>query len=251
MAYTPHPAANWSRREPGLDSLVDWIDSIQRRSPNQRWGIWGGIVGGSGGIFIGALPALLMTTLRLPQSSPIVWIPAVAWVLLAAVSAFWVVKKNREEFGAWTRDSKSLMMRLFIARWHGNLRQTLGDGPAEKLNEAAQLLMQSRSVLDSEAWRSAAAGSVWGEMRDKALRSLDGAMAQMVILATSGAPPEELQPVILDMTAMKEEVTRAAQRHASVTGALPSGSEGLRQALAEMRELNAADSEYLEQRLDS
>lgn len=239
----------FTRREPGVDALAEWVDTVQKRNPSQRWGIWGGVIGGLGGL-IGGWLGVSLGGLNLSAESPMVWTPVILAIVATLWMTAWVIKKGKTEVGEWSRESRGVMTRVLVARWHGNLRNLLGDDGATTMNQAADIWLKCRTSLDSPAWKAAAGSRTWGDVREKAMTSLDAAMARMLLLVTSGSLAET-QSLISDMQAMHDEVSRAAARHSAVTGTPLGGSEGLRQTLAEMRELAAADEEYLGVRSDN
>ena len=116
------------------------------------------------------------------------------------------------------------------------------------MNEAAEIVLYCRGALDGEAWKIAADSDVWSQMRSKILRSLDAEMARMLIMLTSGQYLESRE-ILADLKLMKAEVQKATERHNQVAGVLTGEGSGLRQTLAEMKELQSADEEYLQDRL--
>lgn len=237
----------WRRPEQGLDPLVEWIDSVHSQSPNQKWGLWGGIVGGAGGIMGMSMGVMAGTP---AQYSPAFFVPVALWALVTAGMTFWVLKKVRHAEGAWAQESRGMMTRVLVARWQGHLRSTLGEEGAQIMNEAAKLLLKCRSTLNSPAWKVAADGEIWGKMGDRVLKSMESAMARLLIQVTSGSL-EETGPIVADMQAMTEEVSKAAARHSQITGLQTGGADGLRQALADMRELAQADEEVMRIRTEN
>lgn len=201
-------------------------------------------MGGSSG-FVGMSMGIMSKTV--PSTSPLLYLPLVLWLSLAGAMTFWVLRKNKQQC-TWTAESRNIMTQLVVARWQGNLRQYLGQDQANLLNSAAEVLMRCRTTLDNPAWKAASGSEVWSQMRDKASRSMESAMARMLLLVTANSH-EEAKVVLADMKSLDDEVTKAARRHASVTGESLGGTDALRQTLSEMRELASADEEYLEDRL--
>lgn len=234
--------------EDGVESLVNWIDTEQTKSPNQKWGIWGAVVGGSSG-FVGMSMGIMSGNGGVTTGNPLLYLPFALWLTLAAGMTFWVVRTSKREHGAWAPESRGVMTRLLAARWQGGLRQMLTPDGANLLNSAASTLLQCKATLDNSAWKIAAGSEVWSQMREKAVRSMDSAMVRMLLNITSGSS-EEAKKILADMKELNEEVNKAAQRHASVSGVPLGGAEGLRQTLSEMRELATADEEYLQDRLN-
>jgi len=195
--------------------------------------------------------ATLATTWHMTPSNIAFWLPLIVWAGLGIGMTVWVLRKNGQDEGAWSQESRGVMNRIVMARWHGTLRRTLGEQESSTLNKAAGILLACRSSLDSPAWKAAAGGQVWSDIREKTLRSLDSAMARVLLLVTSGAPIMEADAILADMQSMHSEVQKAAARHASVSGVSQTGSEALRETLAEMRELAEADEEFLQDRIKS
>ena len=247
---SPSGQWGWTRREGGVDALAEWIDQAQKRNPTQRWGLWGGIVGGTGGILGGALGVILGSSDSPPHIMAIL-VPIALWLGLAIGLALRIFKQIKLEEGAWSRESRGLMTKMYVARWHGNLKQALGEEGAERMNEAAKVLLQCQSTLDSPAWKAASGSQLWSEIREKAIRSMDAAMARMLLLVMSGASSQETASILQDMKDMHDEVNRASKRHSQISGIPMGGAEGLRQTLAEMRELANADEEFLAENIQN
>lgn len=228
--------------------MVEWIDRMQKRSPNQRWGVWGGVIGMCGGL-AGAWLGVALGALNYSPNSLAFWIPLMVIGIIAGGMTYSTLKQVAKDQTAWSRESRGLMMRLIVARWHGSLKETLGEEGAKTLNDAAAILLHCQATLDTPAWKAVAGSELWNTAREKSLRAMDSAMARLVMLVLSGAQASEAGAILADMRAMNEEVAKAAQRHSTVAGIPLEGSEGLRQALADLRELSSADEEYLEDRL--
>lgn len=201
--------------------------------------------GGLTGAYLGiALGALQMSAAMLAF-----WIPLLAIFLFGGGFTYWTAKQVSKDQTAWSREARGLMMRLLVARWHGSLKETLGEEGAKTMNEAAGVLLHCQAVLDSPAWKAAAGAELWSKAREKSLRGMDSAMARLLMLTVSGASEQERTAILEDMRAMDEEVGKAAQRHSSVSGIPLEGNDSLRQALSELKELSSADEEFLEERL--
>lgn len=179
---------NWGGRvEPGLEALCEWMDQEMHRVADVKGAILGatlgpvwGLAGGSIGVLVGGLGL-----------SPW-WICAPVGIALTVTVGMvtWYVKTRNAEEKAHAKlrgEARGIIQRLWSARWMGRLKQTLGDAPAFALNEAAKQALRCRNALDSPVWKASGADSPWRKTRDTALRAMDGAMAQMVLLATSGA----------------------------------------------------------------
>lgn len=245
-----HSGFYWGKRQAGAEALVAWIDSEQQRSPNQRWGIWGGVIGGLGGV-AGALTGIMGAVAGIGPNHPGFYVPLSVWAVGAVAATAVVISKNRKDDVAWGREGRNQMTRLLVARWHGDLRSLLGDEGLRTMNEAASLVLQCRTALNGPAWRAAAGGTVWSDVREKALRGLDSAMARLVIVVTSSGTTSESEEILRDLKDMADEIAKAATRHAMATGQPAGGTESLREALREMKEVSAADEEYMEQRFTS
>lgn len=200
------------------------------------------------GGFAGAWLGIALGALNYSPASLAFWIPLVILALIAGGMTYSVLKQVAKDQTAWSRESRGLMMRLVVARWHGSLRETLGEEGAKTMNEAATILLHCQATLDTPAWKAAAGSELWSSAREKSLRAMDSAMARLLMLTVSGASNQERAAILEDMRAMDEEVGKAAQRHSTVSGIPLDGSDSLRQALSELKELSSADEEFLEER---
>lgn len=238
----------FGRPEPGLESLYSWMDQEQHRIADQKGGILGAILGTSWGITGGAIGGLIGGLGVSPVWLPLIVLPAV----IATVGGLvWYYRARSEEERSVARirgEAKGVLQRLTMARWTGKLKETLGEDAAFLLNEAAKEWIRCRAALDSPVFKASGAESPWRRARDNGLRSMDAAMARMVLFAGSGSIISRADgtaaALLQDMRNMADESAKHAERLAGRTG-ISSGdaSSDLRRSIGELRMLSDADDE--------
>lgn len=257
---------NWGGMiEPGLEALCQWMDREMHRPADTRVAMLGATIGTTWG-FAGGLIGLLLGGLSLPP-----WWIALPVALASAITVgaiAWYVKTRNEEERALAKlrgEARGVIQRLWLARWSGTLKQSLGEASAYALNEAAKQWLRLRSALDSPAWKAAGAESPWSSARDNSLKAMDAPMAQMVLLAAAGsigvgaaeapAPNDDRdggsrslgagEAILAEMRRMAEEAVALTERLATRTGtSSDSAASDLRAALAELRALAEAEDEF-------
>ena len=232
-----------ARTEPGLESLSEWLDGAVRRSRGTRWGIWGGIVGGSSGFAGGSTGALA----GVHASWELFLIPWGLWLAGAAVATIWLVRGLRADDAAdlSAREPSRILGRLWHARFHGRLRTAIGAEGANHLNEGAKLALRCRTTLDSPAWRLAAGTAVWSRAADNTRAAMDAGMARLLLLTTQHGEEVEILETLGEMRAVVAEVAEAERRHALAFGAQSAKPDALRSTLEELRELSKAEEDAL------
>jgi hypothetical protein len=144
-------------------------------------------------------------------------------------------------------EAKNVVYRLNAARWSGQLRQVLGEDGAEALNAGAREWLRCKNALDSPVFKAGGANSPWRQAREQAIRSMDSAMAQLVLKVTSGygsVGRGEFEHLVGEMKGMADETQRLAGKLADRTGRSSGDASGdLRRAMAELKSLSDAEDE--------
>jgi hypothetical protein len=244
-----HPQHNWwSRGEPDLISLYQWIDLQAHGSMgDRRAGIFGGVLGMVWGL-MGALVGILAGGLHIdPRFS--VPLPLLFGLLVSLGMTIWYVKGRTAADKAHARavgEMRSFLWKLLSARWQGNVKALIGEEAALALNEAAFSFLQCRSALSTPAWQAAGSDSPWASARDKTRIAMDVAMSRLVTLVGQGAKPDDpsIQDLIADMKQTAKEAAETASRLAGHHNLPTDATNELRKALSEMRALNQADDEF-------
>jgi hypothetical protein len=237
------------RMEPELDALYEWMDTQRHRAGDWRAGVLGGTLGPLWG-FVGAAIGVMVGGFQLP----VAWISipiGVGVVGTAAMVAWYVRGRSAEDrhHAKLLAEAKGVMQRLTAARWLGKLKDTLGQEAALSLNSGAKQWLRCKSSLDMPVWKAASPGSPWRQGRDQALRAMDLAMAQLLLIASASSysanHPSNVSEIVEDMTRMADEACTLTEKLAARTGRSSGDPRSdLRRALGELRSLTAAEEEF-------
>jgi hypothetical protein len=235
-----------SKVDPDLEFLGQWIDAEVRLAPGVRVTIMVLLIALGFAISF-SLVWFLTATAQIPDLLALA--PA---ILLSVGTAIWALmwyqrahEKEERAFGRLGAEWR-VSWKLNVARRQGKLRSLLGEEVAFLLNEAAKEWIRCRESFDNPIWRTAGLGSPWGHARKHAIRSMDNAMARMMLSVCPGKrTQEELAPaknLLMDMRNMADEAERLRERLEERKDSMMGEATGeLRRALGEVRMLAATE----------
>lgn len=244
---------HWSwvfgKPEQGLESFYAWMDQEQHRVADQKGAWLGAILGSTWGMTGGAIGGLV-GGLQVPAAYiPLIIAPATI-VTIFTLRWYFLARSEEEKSTARLRgEARGVIQRLWMARITQKLHEVLGEEAVYLLNEGAKQWFRCKTALDSPVIKATSADSPWRQARDSGLRSMDAAMARLVLLCGNGAvPSRETGPaphLLEDMRQMADEASKMAEKLAKRTG-ISSGdaSSDLRRVIGELKMLSAADDEY-------
>lgn len=229
------------RSESGLEALSEWLSSAMRRHKGTRWGVWGGLVGGTSGIAGGATGALAGT------HAP-VWeffLPWTVWLAWSCAVTIWLVRSLRSEEDAELsgRETSRVITMLANARARGKLRSSIGDDYATHLNEGARLALRCRHLLDTPSMRLAMETGTWARAAENARNAVDAGMIRLLVLATRHGDETEIRETLDQMGQLADELAEVERRHSAIFVAQGAKTDSLRNSLAELKELSQAEEE--------
>lgn len=237
----------WGRSEPGTENLVRWLDAALPRQGDWRGGVLGAILGTAWGLS-GALFGILLGALQLPPAYMAIpltlglaaTIGGLAWYFRGRTS------EDAERARLWAQ-TRTVIYRMYAARHHGRLRDLFGEHGLAVLEEAAKQWHRCRGALDSEVWKSMGASPAYRKARESAMRSMDAAMARLVIMVGScGDTAKELEEcarIVADMHQMADESLELMNARAREPIGGSQATEGLRDALSQLKMLSEAEKE--------
>jgi hypothetical protein len=231
-----------SSEDRAYPALCVWIDrQMQKRTADQRWGIFGAVCGTTAGI-LGAISGNATRIFGFVFDLPIVMSLWLAYLLGLAIYAHEIMHRNRADarqdearYGPYWNTTRQ---NLLIARVRGQLVARFGVDGAQLLDRASASALRVEAAFDSEAWRSSQ-DSVFAVAKTNARQNLDAAMARLILLIDQhGVTPAAVE-IAHDIEALAAEVEATAH-----SGSLdPSAECGLRETLNEMRAIRAATEE--------
>lgn len=238
----------FGRPEQGLESLYSWMDIEQHRVADQRGGWLGAILGTTWGLTGGAIGVLMGAFKVSPNWLPLILAPA-AFATVGALIWYFRARTDEERSFAKIRgEARGVLQRLATARWTGRLRDTLGEDAAQLLNDAAREWARCRTALDSPVLKATTPESPWGRARESGLRSIETAMARMVLFVGNGAVSSRESgpgPALLqEMKRLADEAAKMAERLAARHGGSSGDASGdLRRTIQEFQMLSSAEDE--------
>jgi hypothetical protein len=232
--------------------LVRWLDAALPRQADWRGGVLGAILGMGWG-FAGALCGILLGGFQLPVSY--LSIPLAVGFAATIGGLTWYFRgrtsEDAERARLWAQ-TRTVIYRMYAARHHGRLKDLFGEHGLALLEEAAKEWHRCRGALDSEVWKSMGNAPAYRKARESAMRSMDAAMARLVIMVGNcGDTAKELEEctrIVAEMRQMADEALQLMNSRAREPIGGSQATEGLRDALSQLKMLSEAEKELDEAR---
>jgi len=239
---------NWSKSEPELRSLYEWLDSERFYVSRKRAGLIAGVVGT---YFVAIMCGLAMFLLAEPNANP--WLfsgPLFVATMISGIAIAWYIRSTTAEQKEHCRRlgmAHNFMWQLYIARWQGVVKETLGEPSALALNEAAHDYLRCKDAFASPAWRGLGSDSSWAALRSKAELAMQAGLARVVALAGQGGIDhgDEIRLLLDNMRETADEVTATTTKLGGRSGVSGDVSDDLRHVISEMKILNDAHDEVM------
>jgi len=236
--------------EPELRSLYEWIDQQWNNSSSQVGNITGLVTGGS--FILAAIVGVILAKATHTSIHENRWLMLGPMSIAATVSVltgtFLYVRASASQKAHWRKvgSSRSVVWKLYNARWTGNVADTFGKAASIALNDAAYDSLRCQNALNALVWKQTDAN--WREIKERAGTAMESAMASLLILIGQGATPDriEVKKLLADIHETAEEIVKTVDRLESRQEIGGNASDELRQVLGEMKLLNAAHDEVME-----
>jgi hypothetical protein len=238
-------------REPEYPSLERYVDiELERRVDPRR----------------DAALAITLSTLTLAALASLgfwfaVGSPALAWAAAAIGTlgaAAWIgryygkLSDAEKELTQARKEARSFLFDLHKWKRRRWLKRCLAGGIGELLDSGAQYWHRTQAALNSDGWEVEDAAGAWASIRRRAIHAMESAMARLLIMASDAQEAsvsfispafEPARKLVEEMREMAKQAERLADRRRA--GSVQEGgpTNELREALAEMQRLEAAESE--------
>ena len=176
------------------------------------------------------------------------WPMSGATIVSLSTAAALYFRATASQKAHWRKlgSSRSVVWKLYTARWSGNVADTIGAESALALNDAAYDSLRCQAALTAPVWRQSDAS--WKSMRDKTEMAMEAAMASLLIAVGRGGTPDkpEVKQLLTDIHETAEEIIKTVDRLEGRYELGGNASDDLRQVLSEMKMLNAAHDEVMD-----
>lgn len=243
----------WLRGEPEFENLEKYLAMEAARSadPSRDAAIAialsGAAIAGLGGLAIGWL-------LRQPFIGGLVVFSGIVFAFSWLYQYTVRTSDEERELGKTKRTARAFVYELWHWKHRRMLKKKLGLATGELLDVAAQFYLRTSGTLNSDVWRSETLQQHWRAFRDRAIASMEAAMARLLLIAKDciAAGTDFLAPGFESARDLTEQMREMAKESERLTdklriegpgGSLAAPAEDLRQALAEAKRLEAAEEE--------